>query len=63
MTEDKIHLIALDLIAIQAAVAQGGGVQEFASLTEKGQQRLLEILAVRGTAQVSRADEGAKADG
>ena len=46
----KIQLLALGLIKIEAAEATGGGVQEFASLTPRGHQQLLELLAVRGTA-------------
>jgi hypothetical protein len=52
----KIQLVALGLIQVEAATAQGGGVSEFASLTPKGHQQLLELLAVRGTTHVSPTD-------
>jgi len=45
----KIQLLALGLITIEAAEAKDDGVQEFASLTQRGHQQLLELLAVRGT--------------
>jgi hypothetical protein len=45
----KVHLMALNLIEVEAAQAEGGGVQEFASLTPRGRQVLVELLAVRGT--------------
>ena len=45
----KIQLLALGLIQIEAAAAKDGSIQEFASLTPRGQQQLLELLAVRGT--------------
>jgi hypothetical protein len=46
----KIQLAALGLIIIDAAEAKGGGIAEFISLTPQGKSRLLELLAVKGTA-------------
>jgi hypothetical protein len=43
----KLHLMALGLIDSTAAEARGGGVSEFVSITPRGRQQLLEILAVR----------------
>lgn len=51
----KIQFLALGLIQVEAAEAKGGGVQEFASLTPRGHQQLLELLAVRGTAPDTKA--------
>jgi hypothetical protein len=53
----KIQLVALGLVQIQAAEATGGGVQEFASLTPRGHQQLLELLAVRGPTQAPPGDQ------
>ena len=43
----KIQLLALGLIASQTAEATTGGVTEFVSLTPRGHQQLVELLAVR----------------
>jgi hypothetical protein len=44
----KLQLMSLGLIEIAAGEATGGEVEEFASLTPRGRQQLLELLAVRG---------------
>jgi hypothetical protein len=48
----KIHLLALGLIHSEASESKGGGILEYVSLTPKGRQKLLELLAVRPTAPV-----------
>jgi hypothetical protein len=44
----KIHFEALGLLKIEAAVAKGGGVSEFISLTDKGKAELIRVMAARG---------------
>jgi hypothetical protein len=59
----KIQLMALGLVDSQPATANGdGGISEFLSLTPRGRQQLLEVLAVRpsvtlGSAVAPLADE------
>ena len=43
----KIHFHALGLLKIEAAVAKGGGVSEFISLTDKGKAELIKAMAVK----------------
>jgi hypothetical protein len=43
----KIQLAALGLLNIEASAALDGGAQEYISLTEKGKQQLLYLMAVR----------------
>jgi hypothetical protein len=57
LNQIKIQFVALGLIDVQASTAQSGGIQEFASLTPKGRQRLLDLLAVRGTTQRAPEEE------
>lgn len=47
----KVQLMALKLLRVYSATAKGGGVGEFAELTEKGKQSLVDTLAVRSPAR------------
>jgi hypothetical protein len=53
----KIQLLALGLIETTTPLGENEGIAEFLSLTPKGRQQLLELLAVRGTTQRAPEEE------